>query len=209
MAPKVKEAMGVVSDALETAAGWAIIALAVYGILFVDVTGNGRLWDAIRGVAKDTVAVAPAPKGGVQMRVVPVRPPDMEVKTQNHMLLVPEAPEEELHVSVSAPAAGAPDQLTDAPADDHAGKDWRVGLQGNLRKFTVYGQGEEHSSASASAGSAPAAAARTTTASRAAATPVAAGSAYHLGSTAEARPGISSRVTPVSNGATDGVRNFR
>jgi hypothetical protein len=207
MAPRVKEAVNWLSDALETAAGWAIVAVALYGILFVDISGNGRLWDAVRGVAQDTTQSAPVTKGGVQMRVVPVRPPDLAVKAQNHMLLVPEADEQELHVAVQAPAA-APEQLTDSPADTRAGRDWRVGLKGKLRTFTVYGRGEERSSASASVGSAPAASAQPASASYRP-TPAVAESAYRQGAVAEARPGISSRVTPVATSAADGVRNFR
>lgn len=208
MAPKVKEAVGVLSDALETACGWAIAALAVYALLFVDLTGNGRLWDAVRGVARDTTANATREPStaSVVTRVVPVRPPDMETKAQNHMLMVPEVPEQEIKVPVVAQIQRPDDALTDAPADSHAGKDWRVHLKGELRSFTVYGQGEQSSSASASAAagssakSAPAASAPTASV---------ASSAYRVGSAAEARPGIGERASRVTDGASDGVRNFR
>lgn len=207
MAPKVKEAMGWASEAIETAAGWAIVAVALYGLLFVDMTGNGRLWDAMRGVAKDSFAAQPAPRGdvAVEVRRVPVRPPDLAVKAQNHMLLVPEVPDHEIDVPVVASnQSPAPaDRMTDAPADAHAGKDWRVHIKGQMRTFTVYGRGEERSSASASVTDAPAAAADS------APTPSVAASAYRAGAGAIARPGIASRVTPVSDGAADGVRNFR
>jgi len=208
MAPKVKEAMSWMSDAVETAAGWAIVAVAVYGLLFVDMTGNGRLWDAIRGVAQDSVPAKTPGNVAVQIRRVPVRPADYETKAQNRMLLVPEVPDKEIEVAVVAPQPASGDQLTDAPADAHAGKDWRVHLKGEMRKFSVYGKGEERSSASASAVSAPAAA-RAQDVAVSAPTPAAAVSAYRAGSAAEARPGIGDHVTRVSDGASDGVRNFR
>lgn len=209
MAPKVKEAVGWISEAVETAAGWAIVAVALYGLLFVDMTGNGRLWDAIRGVAQDSFSAKPATRGdvAVEVRRVPVRPPDMSVKAQNRMLLIPEVPDREIDVAVVAsqqPAAAA-DRVTDAPADAHAGKDWRVHLKGELRRFTVYGQGEERSSASAAVSQGPLA----TAVADSAPTPATAASAYRVGSGAAARPGIGARVTPVSDGAADGVRNFR
>lgn len=209
MAPKVKEAMSWMSDAIETAAGWAIVAVAVYGLLFVDMTGNGRLWDAIRGVAQDSVPAKTSGNVAVQIRRVPVRPADYETKAQNRMLLVPEVPDKEIEVAVAAPQPSSGDQLTDAPADAHAGKDWRVHLTGEMRKFSVYGKGEERSSASASAVSAPAAATRAQDVAVSAPTPAISGSAYSAGAAAEARPGIGDHVTRVSNGASDGVRNFR
>lgn len=202
MAPKVKEAMSWASDAIETAAGWAIVFVALYGLLFVDMTGNGRLWDAIRGVAQDSLPAKSPGNVAVQMRRVPARPPDSETKAQNRMLLVPEVSDTEIAVAVAAPQ---PEQMTDAPADAYAGKDWRVHLKGEMRKFSVYGKGEERSSASASA---PAGAARAAVAVSAP-TPAAAVSAYRAGAAAEARPGIGDHVTRVSNGASDGVRNFR
>ena len=203
--------MGLLSDVIETAAGWAIAAVAIYGLLFVDLTGNGRLWDALRGVAQDSVAVNAAKNGAVQMRAVPVRPPDLDVKAQNHMLVMPEVPDQEIQVPVYASAqTGAGEQLTDSPADTHAGKNWHKHLNGEMRKFTVYGKGEERSSASASVGSAPAAsAAPTRTVTASAPTPSVAVSAYNAGAAAEARPGISDHVMHVSDGAKDGVRNIR
>lgn len=212
MAPKVKAAVGEaaswLSEALETAAGWALIVVAAYGLLFVDLTGNGRLWDALRGAIQENAQLPPPAKNmAVEMHVVPVRPPDEAVKAQNHMLLVPEEPEKEISVPVAAAVQPArPEALTDAPADARAsGKDWKKHLTSRLRTFTVYGEGEEHSSASASNG---ASAASRSVAASPVPTPATADSAYKAGAAASARPGISSRVTPVSNGAADSVRNF-
>jgi hypothetical protein len=203
MAPKVKEALSWMSEAIETALGWGLCLVAIYTILFVNFTGNGTLWDSLRGVALDSTA-AKTRSVAVEMRVVPVRPPDLETKAQNHMLMIPEVPDQEIRVPiVAANQPRGADQLTDALASDDAGKTWKKHLNGNLRTFTVYGQGEESSSASASV---PTQGAPALVAS--AATPAVAASAYHAGTAAKARPGISDHVTPVAN-TSDGVRNFR
>ncbi len=205
MAPKVKEALSWVSEAVETAAGWAFIAVALYAILFVNFTGNGTLWDSLRGVALNSVP-AKTPDVAVEVRTVPVRPPDLEAKAQNHMLMIPEVPDQEIQVPVVASVQPrAADQMTDAPADAHAGKTWMKHLTGSLRTFTVYGQGETGSSASASVASVQAS---RPTARAAAPTPAADASAYKAGIAAQARPGISDHVTPVE-APSDGVRNFR
>jgi hypothetical protein len=133
---------------------------------------------------------------------------------QNRMLMVPGEPEKEFSVPVVAAnqAGRAAGQITDAPADSSkTGKDWRKHLDGSLRKFTVYGNGDQHSSASTSAGSSAqgssgASSGRAVAAQ--AATPAVAASAYHVGITAEARPGVTDHVSQVGD-ATDGVRNFR
>lgn len=213
MAPKVKEAMGVMSDALETACGWAFVAVALYALLFVNMTGNGTLWDSMRGVFMDASVAAPK-AAAVQVRVVPVRPVDAMAVAQNRMLMVPGEPEKEFAVPVvaSQQAAVRPaDQITDAPTDGKTG-DWHKHLNGSLRTFTVYGEGEQHSSASA--GGAASAASGSTGASSARpaaaipATPAVAASAYHAGISAEARPGVTDHVSQVGD-STDGVRNFR
>lgn len=210
MAPKVKAAVDVVTDAFSTALSWALCAVAVYALLFVNMTGNGTLWDSIRGVVLDEPVRVPSDVS-VQNRVVPVRPVDAMEKAQNRMLMVPEAPEKEFTVPVVAqnqPVRHA-DQITDAPADAKAGKDWRKHLTGSLRTFTVYGEGDEHSSASASAMSAPASSGRSAaTFASAAPTPATASSAYRAGLGAAARPGVSDHIAPEGN-VGDGVRNFR
>jgi hypothetical protein len=208
MAPKVKEAIGVMSDALETAIGWAFCAVALYALLFVNMTGNGTLWESIRGVVMDVPAAAPK-NASVQTRVVPDRPVDAMEKAQNRMLMVPDVADKEFSVPVLAQnqPSRAADQITDAPADSKAGKDWRKHLSGSLRTFTVYGKGEQSSSASASAASG-ARPAPSASAASVAPTPATAASAYRAGIEAAARPGVSDHVAPVGN-VGDGVRNFR
>jgi hypothetical protein len=208
MAPKVKEAFAVMSDAVETACGWAFVAVALYALLFVNMTGNGTLWESIRGVLRDESAAAPK-VAAVQTRVVPVRPVDAATIEQNRMLLIPNEPVKEFAVTVAAPdqPARAADQITDAPSDAKAGKDWRKHLAGSLRTFTVYGEGEQRSSASASASGG---ASRAPSAVHAvAATPAATASAYRAGIAAQARPGVSDHVSRVDAGTGDGLRNFR
>jgi hypothetical protein len=211
MAPKVKEAMGVMSDALETACGWAFVAVALYALLFVNMTGNGTLWDSMRGVFMDA-SIAPPKDAAVQVRTVPVRPVDSMTVAQNRMLMVPGEPEKEFTVPVlAADQPRAAGQITDAPSDGKTGKDWRKHLDGSLRKFTVYGAGEQHSSASTSAGAAQGSSGASSGHAVAiqAATPAVAASAYHAGITAEARPGVTDHVSQVGEGTGDGVRNFR
>jgi hypothetical protein len=211
MAPKVKAAMDLMTEAVSIALTCAVAAAGIYALMFVDLTGNGRLWDALRGVAQES---SNADHPGINLsrvRRVPVRPVDMEAEAQNHMLVLPEVPQQEIKVvvaeakPVSPEMAVAPEQMTDAPADKTAGKDWRAHLTGALRTFTVYGEGEQSSSASASSvkGTSRAAAAAP------APTQAAPESAYQAGAAAEARPGIGDHVSRVSGGTQDGVRNFR
>ena len=94
MAPKVKAAMDVMSDAVATALSWAFVAVALYALLFVNMTGNGTLWDSIRGVAMDAPPQA-ASNVAVQTRVVPVRPVDAMEEAQKGLLKVPAIPDQE------------------------------------------------------------------------------------------------------------------
>jgi hypothetical protein len=215
MAPKLKAAAGVVSEAVETMCGWAIVVLALYAVLFTNLSGSGTLWDSLRGVARDSMP-GPRLRDDVvqEMRVVPVRPPDLAVKAQNHMLLVPEAPDKEISVRVvaSEQPRRAPEQITDAPADAGAGKNWQAPhLTSQLRTFTVYGQGEQRAVASGGAAAAPAARARVPAAAVAAApTPAVSGSAYKIGAlTGDARPGISDHVSSEASAPSDGLHNFK
>ena len=215
MAPKAKDAIGVMSDALETACGWALCAVALYALLFVNLTGNGTLWESLRGVVQDQIPAPALMNAAVQTRVVPARPPDPDagaVKEQNRMLLIPNEPDKEFKVPVVAQAQPerAADQITDAPADARAGTDWHKHLTGSLRTFTVYGNGDQQSSASASAGSGKAASGSAPARSAATApTPATEVSAYRAGITAAARPGVTDHVSQVDAGTADGVQNFR
>jgi len=208
MAPKVKAAMDWLTEAVSIALTCAVAAAGIYALLFVDITGNGRLWDALRGVAQDSAAQNHAGISVSRIRRVPVRPVDMEVEAQNRMLVLPEVTQQEIKVVVAAadqPRVAAPEPLTDAPADKGVGKDWRKHLAGEMRRFTVYGKGEQSSSASAAVADVSAPQAQPAPAP----TPAAPDSAYQSGVAAEARPGIGDRVSRVSGGTADGVRNFR
>lgn len=212
MAPKVKEAMSWASEAIETACGWAVAALALYAILFVDLNGNGRLIDTVQAAAREALGMAPAPRPvAVQTRVVPVRPVDEAKLAQDRMLTIPDVPEHEIAVPVVAANQPSPaETITDAPADPGAGKSWRKHLTGSLRSFTVYGRGEQASVTSAAAPAAGGSASGKAAAS-AAPTPAVAMSAYHQASVsapAQARPGVSDHVVRVGE-TSDGVRNFR
>ena len=204
--------MGVMSDAIETACGWAFVAIALYAMLFVNLTGNGTLWDSLRGVVSEAGPAPALANEGVRTRVVPVRPMeeiDVKTRAQNRMLLIPNEPEHEFKVPVLVQQSRGADQVTDAPADASAGKDWHMHLNGALRKFTVYGNGDERSSASSPAGSAQAASSAHSTAASAAPAAAADVSAFHAGGSAAARPGVSDHISPVDAGTGDGVRNFR
>lgn len=101
MVAAVKEALGWLSDAGRTACLWALGAVVAYGVLFVDMTGNGRLWDALHAVARDAWAAGPVARDvSVRIRAVPARPPDLERKAQDHMLALPQVPEQEIRVPV-------------------------------------------------------------------------------------------------------------
>jgi hypothetical protein len=196
MAPGAKQAM---SDALKTACGWAFCVVALYALLFANVSGNGALWDSLRGIIRD-VEPAPVSMSAAVTLTAPARPEATAAKAQDRMLMISD------QLAQQQPAR-AVDQITDAPADAKAGKDWRMHLTTTLRKFTIYGDGEQRSSASISA--APAHAASGTSSVPAAPTPATSFSAYRAGVSAEARPGVSDRVAPMDTAASDGVRNFR
>lgn len=209
MASKVKEALSWLSEAAETAAGWAAVFVIAYALLFMDLNGNGRLVDTFRAAAREALGTAPAPRVvAVQTRVVPVRPVDEAKVAQDRMFALPEVDDREIRVPVAAAdQPRPPEQLTDAPADASAGADWRRHLSTKLRTFTVYGRGETPSIVGGAPANTPTAAA----AKAAAPTPSVPGSAYRLGASApaQARPGVSSRVVKVGDAPADSVRNFR
>jgi hypothetical protein len=207
MTSKAKETIGAISDALETACGWAIGVVLAYGILFVDLTGNGRLWDAIRGTLVNTYEPPIVRQGdyAVQMRLVPVRPEDMRVKAQNKLLQIPMGPDEEMKVPVVAPTPSAnADRVSDAPSDAGAAREWRTHLTSQLRSVAVYGHGEQAPLGGFQAPGAPVADGSNLSPTAKNQTP-----AYAAGQTARARPGIGSRPSQVTPNGKDGVRNFR
>jgi len=192
---KIKEAARWFSDAVETACGWALLALVLYALFFVDLTGQGSAWVALRGVAHEVVPVE---------RVSLLQREDSIGR--DRMLIASGGQEEAAPAAAQVRPAAA---LTDAPAERAATGDWKAHLTGKLRSFSVYGRGEQTSSASVSA--APAYSASRESASPAGAVaPTASvpGSAYRAGVAAPARPGISTRVSRVASGPADSVRNF-
>jgi hypothetical protein len=81
-----------------------------------------------------------------------------------------------------------------------------------LRTFTVYGEGDQHSSASMSSGGSAASGGPSSVRAAEAApmpTPATPNSAYRAGIAAESRPGVTDHVSQVNVGAADGVNNFR
>lgn len=147
MNTKVRDAMDGVTQLIETAAGWACVALALYVLAFVDLTGNGRLVDALRGALEERPAQSWRGPMAVKTVVVPVNTVNQERREQNRMLLIPDADEPEVAVAVRAEAAqpafpAAAAAAASAPA-------WKRSLAGGLRKLRIYGKGEERSSASA------------------------------------------------------------
>lgn len=192
-------------EAVETAFGWAFLVLGLYALLFVDLSGNGRVWDAVKEMVQEAVPVEPH---AVSVHTVHLdeRFVDPLEKSQNRMLMLPSGYDKEIEIAVldenqPRPAAA----MIDAPSDGNATGDWKQHLRGELRRFVVYGPGESTTSAAVSAD------ARTTSAGAAAgpaAAPAVEGSPARADASAEVRPGISSRARWVSNGASDSVRNF-
>lgn len=211
MAPKVRSVVSALSEALENAAGWALLAVGVYAALFVDMTGAGSLWSSLRGLSGHAAVVEDAPRA-VQKVTVPARDIERADPNQERFLVIEEPKDPNAVVTAQVPAPDAYQRraeaaYTDSPADPQAGKTWKKSLKGELRSFTVYGQGESRSSASASVGSstsrqAPAAAQTSSIAA-------AGGSAARLGAASGSRPGIGSRLSGASGAASDSVRNVR
>lgn len=187
---KVKEVVRGISDALETVCGWALLALALYALVFMDLTGNGSAWNSLRGVAREAAPVA---------RVAVL--PQEEGSGRDRMLVASGGLEAPPARDSVRPAAA----MTDAPAERAAKGDWKVPLTGKLRSFAVYGHGEQTTSASVSVSPAASAA----PAEPAAPTASVPGSAYRAGVSAAARPGIGARVSRVASGPTDSVRNVQ
>lgn len=190
------EAAGWTTEALETACGWALCAGLAYAVLFVDIGGRGALWPHLRAIWSEGRA-APAAASSGAVRVITLS--REERRDDSFRYLRAEAP----RVAVVAVQERPESALNDGPADPAAAGDWKRPLQGELRRFTVYGEGDESSSASLSARRAPEPAAQ---AAFAAAAPQ---SAYRQGARAAARPAVGARARAVGQNGADSVRNFR
>ena len=138
------------SRVVETAFGWGLLAAGFYVVLFIDVTGDGSLCSSLRGLY-DYVQVQDELPNAVRTIKVTARH-RREIPADERMLIVTDAVDNEDMVAASIPAPDAsyawpaPDFL-DSAADPETGKQWKKGIQGQLRRFTVYGRGEETASA--------------------------------------------------------------
>ncbi|MBI5247660.1 MAG: hypothetical protein HY923_10800 [Elusimicrobia bacterium] len=205
MTAKVKSVMTVASEALESAAGYALLVIGIYTAVFVDVTGGGSLWNNMRHLKEDASAGIESPNA-VRVIKVPVQA-EAEPEHQDRILAVfdtqPKTGEvaavyQPAEAGVTRPSAA----FTDTPADPNSGATWKRGIKGNMRTFTVYGKGEQTSSAVASRS---AAAPIEPTVAAVAGTPASASAT----APAAARPGMSSRLSRGALSASETSRNVR
>ncbi|MDO8756843.1 MAG: hypothetical protein Q7J64_02430 [Elusimicrobiota bacterium] len=205
MAAKVKSLLTVVTEVVETAAGYAFLAVAIYSTIFVDITGNGSLWNSLRHL-KDGVSETAAAPNATRVIKVPTQVAKGQAHEDRILAVFDEAPPENaVAVYQARESAGARPEaaFTDTPADPDAGDNWKVGLKGELRKFTVYGKGDQTSSAAAAAAAAPA------PAEPALAVVPASGSAARAAAESTARPGMGSRLSRGALAASETSRNVR
>ncbi len=203
MTAKVKSMLTIVSEVVETAAGYAFLAVGIYSALFIDISGNGSLWNTLRHLQDGGSETAAAPNA---TRVIKVPTQVVAGKAHEDRILAvfDSAPPVDVAAVYQAPenAAGRPEAaFTDTPADPEAGKSWKVGLKGELRNFTVYGKGDQTTSAAAAAPVKAAPASQTVAA--------ASGSAAHAAAESAARPGMGSRLSRGALAASDSSRNIR
>ena len=205
MTAKVKSVLSVASEALETAAGYALLAIGIYCAVFMDVTGGGSLWNNLRHIKEDTSESVKSPNA-VRVIKVPVQA-EAEPNHEDRILAVFDTQPKTGQVAalyqpqeagVSRPSAA----FTDTPADPGSGTTWKRGIKGDMRTFTVYGKGEQTSSAAAS---------RSVAAPATESTVAAAGTPASASATAPAaaRPGMSSRLSRGALSASDTSRNVR
>jgi hypothetical protein len=205
----LREAVDWSSEALETACGWALYLAIAYAILFVDVTGRGNLWSNVASMWKEGTPPPAAIKhdGPVRLVKLGAEPENRDDGTGYARFHYDYLSDKAGSETVMVPVEEKPAEMTDAPADASpaAKQDWRRGINGKLRTFTVYGDGEQSTSASAG-GAAPARAQQQQAQAYAAAAP---DSAYRAGAGTASRPAIGTRARGLSSGGDDSVRNFR
>ncbi len=203
MTAKVKSVLVVVSEAVETAAGYALVAVGLYAVIFVDMTGGGSLWNNLRNV-KDEGRESPT-----ATRVIKVPTQVREEKAhEDRILAVFDDPTPKTEVAAVHRAPDAVEQrssveLTDSPAEPGAAQSWKRSIKGEMRSFTVYGRGEQTTSASATASKYVAAESAATLAAPGA--PAAASAS----APAASRPGMGSRLTRGGVSSSDATRNVR
>ena len=206
MATKNPVETGGFSSALETVCGWAVCAGVSYALLFLNLTGDGSLWNSLVGTVQNALPAA-SEQVATRTYVIPAKPVDRETREQDRMLMIPENDTAALAVTVQDPSRRSYAALTDAPRDmtGRGSKDWRVHLKGELPAVAVSGPAEQSSTAIARAGSpyAAVATARTSTSIT--------GSSYRapaVDGEATPRPGIEEHAPAVRAEGSDGLRNF-
>lgn len=206
-----REAADWTSEALETACGWALYVAIAYAIFFVDFTGRGPVWSHLSSMWREG-RPAPAVAKHEGVRVIKLGAPSEKrddgigLAQLDYKYLSGQQQEEKAVVAVNHARQV---EMTDAPADVEASgkKDWKRSLQGELRTFTVYGNGEQSSSASSGGPAAYKAPAQEQKLVAAAAVPQ---SAYAAGAASPTtRPAISGRARALSQNGSDSVRNFK
>lgn len=205
MTAKVRSVLAIVSDALETAAGYALVAVGIYAAIFVDLTGGGSLWKTMRHVQATAQEGVESPNA---TRVIKVPTQVVEEKAhEDRMLAVfDDAPPTGTVAAVYPANDPRPSAaFTDTPADPKSGKTWKRGIKGELRNFTVYGKGEQTTSAAMSVG----AAAAQDSSDAAPAVAGSEGTAARAETAAVARPGMGSRMSRGALSASDTSRNVR
>jgi hypothetical protein len=206
MTAKAKSVLSVAGEALETAAGYALIAVALYAALFVDFTGGGSLWKTM-GYLHETAQEGLESPNATRVVKVATQAPEEKAHEDRILAVFDTGPKEQIAAAVYQ-APDATNQrpsaaLTDTPADPKAGKSWKRGLTGELRNFTVYGAGQQTTSASLPQASA-ASQAGSASAKGAGAAPQHASEAAVV-----ARPGLGSRMSSGGMASSDASRNVR
>ncbi len=153
MTAKAKSVLGVLSEAVETAAGYALVAVGLYAVIFVDMTGGGSLWNNMRHIKEDQALESP---NATRIIKVPVQATE-EKQHEDRILAVFDEPNKSGEVAALYPTPeSTPTRpsaaMTDTPAEPTAGKTWKRSLKGEMRTFTVYGKGEQTSAASSKGG---------------------------------------------------------
>jgi hypothetical protein len=207
MTAKVKSVFTVVSEALETAAGYALVAVGIYAALFVDLTGGGSLWNNMRHIKQTSHEGLESPNA---TRVIKVPTQVVAEKVHEDRILAvfdsapPSTEVAALYETPESAAARPSAAFTDTPADPQSGKTWKKGIKGELRNFTVYGKGDQTTTASMTVGSAV-----REEASPAFAAAATSGSAARAPTEAASRPGVGARMSRGALAASDSSRNVR
>ena len=197
----MRSALIACAEALETAFVWSLLAVGLYLVTFIDVTGAGSLYTSLGGLRENAQAAGENPNA-LRAIVVPARAREA-ASMENRVLVVVDHELEEPVVSALIPA---PDSFVGWPSMGGAdSSNWKRGLKGRLRNFTVYGQGDQASVAGFAAPS------RSSSLPRATAIIPARGTAAEIGSLeTTSRPGLRSRVRGGGGYASAAsVRNIR